>query len=155
VAAIGDVVTGPALAHKATAEARVAAESLSGRPAAFDPAVIPVVAYTDPEVAGVGLTEAEARAEGMDVRVATVPLGASGRARILSSPEGFARIVADAATDRVVGIHLAGPHASELASGAALAVELMAAPGDIAGTIHPHPTIGESVHEAALRLEAG
>jgi dihydrolipoamide dehydrogenase len=155
VAAIGDIVAGPALAHKATAEARVAAEALSGRPAAFDAAVVPVVAYTDPEVASVGLTEEAARADGLDVRVATVPLGASGRARILSAPEGFARLVADAASDRVVGVHLAGPHASELAAGAALAVELMAAPGDVAGTIHPHPTIGESVHEAALRLVAG
>jgi dihydrolipoyl dehydrogenase len=155
IAAIGDVVAGPALAHKATAEARVAAEALCGRPAAFDPMAIPVVAFTDPEVAGVGLTEDAARAAGLEPRVVTLPLSASGRAAILGARDGFTRLVADAATDRVVGVHLAGPHASELASGAALAVELMAAPEDVAGTIHPHPTIGESLHDAALQLVEG
>ena len=149
VAAVGDVVAGPALAHKASAEAAVAVEALSGLPAAFDPAAIPAVVFTDPEVATVGLSEAEARAAGLDPRVATFPLTASGRAGTLGAREGFTRLVVDARTDRVVGVHVVGPHASELAAGGALAVELMASPGDVAGTIHPHPTISEGLHEAA------
>jgi dihydrolipoamide dehydrogenase len=152
IAAIGDVVAGPALAHKATAEAAVAAEALSGRPAAFDAAAIPVVVFTDPEVASAGLSEAQARAAGMDARVATFPLAASGRAATLGARDGFTRVVADAATDRIVGVHVVGPHASELAAAGTLAVELMAAPGDLAGTIHPHPTLSEGLHEAAELL---
>jgi dihydrolipoamide dehydrogenase len=152
IAAIGDVVGGPALAHKATAEAAVAAEALSGRPAAFDAAAIPVVVFTDPEVASAGLSEAQARAAGMDARVATFPLAASGRAATLGARDGFTRVVADAATDRIVGVHVVGPHASELAAAGTLAVELMAAPGDLAGTIHPHPTLSEGLHEAAELL---
>jgi dihydrolipoamide dehydrogenase len=149
IAAIGDVVAGPALAHKASAEGIVAAEALSGRPAAFEPAAIPAVIFTDPEIGTVGLTEAEARDEGMDVRTATFPLAASGRAATLGATDGFTRLVVDAATDRVVGVHVVGPHASELVAGATLAVELMASPEDLAGTIHPHPTLSESLHEAA------
>ena len=152
IAAIGDVVAGPALAHKASAEAAVAADALSGRAAAFDPLAIPVVAFTDPEVASTGLTEAQARAAGLDVRVAAYPLTASGRAGTLRARDGFTRVVADAATDRIVGVHLAGPHASELIAGGTLAVELLAAPGDLAGTIHPHPTISEGLREAAESL---
>jgi dihydrolipoamide dehydrogenase len=152
IAAIGDVVAGPALAHKASAEAVVAAEALSGRRAAFDPMAIPVVVFTDPEVATVGLTEAEARAQGMDARAATFPLAASGRAGTLGARDGFTRVVADAATDRVVGVHVVGPHASELIAGGALAIELLASPGDVAGTIHPHPTLSEGLREAAELL---
>jgi len=149
IAAIGDVVAGPALAHKATAEAAVAAEALSGRPAAFDPRAIPEVIFTDPEIATVGLTEAQAREAGMDPRTATFPLAASGRAGTLDARDGLTRVVTDQATDRVVGVHIVGPHASELIAGGALAIELMAAPGDLAATIHPHPTLSESLHEAA------
>ncbi len=152
IAAIGDVVAGPALAHKATAEAVVAAEALSGRPAAFDATVVPFVVYTDPELASAGLTEAEARAAGMDVRTATFPLSASGRAATLGARDGFTLLVSDAATDRIVGVHVVGPHAGELISGGALAIETLASPGDIAGTIHPHPTLGEGLHEAAELL---
>jgi dihydrolipoamide dehydrogenase len=149
IAAIGDVVAGPALAHKATAEAAVAAEALSGLPAAFDPRAIPEVIFTDPEIATVGLTERQAREAGMDPRTATFPLAASGRAGTLDARDGFTRVVTDQATDRVVGVHIVGPHASELIAGGALAIELMAAPGDLAATIHPHPTLSESLHEAA------
>jgi dihydrolipoyl dehydrogenase len=149
IAAVGDVVAGPALAHKATAEAGVAAEALSGRPAAFDARAIPVVIFTDPEIGSVGLSEAAARDAGLDPRVATFPLAASGRAGTLRARDGFTRIVADAATDRVVGVHVVGPHASELVAGGALAIELMAAPGDVAATIHPHPTLSEGLREAA------
>jgi dihydrolipoamide dehydrogenase len=152
IAAVGDVVAGPALAHKATAEAAVAAEALSGQPAAFDARAIPVVIFTDPEVASVGLSEDEARAAGLDPVTATFPLSASGRARTLGAREGFTRIVADAATDRVVGVHVVGPHASELIAGGGLAIELMAAPGDVAATIHPHPTVSEGLREAAELL---
>ncbi|HEX5898691.1 MAG TPA: dihydrolipoyl dehydrogenase [Solirubrobacteraceae bacterium] len=149
IAAVGDVVAGPALAHKATAEAAVAAEALSGRPAAFDARAIPVVIFTDPEIGSVGLSEAEARDAGLDAVAATFPLAASGRAGTLGARDGFTRIVADAATDRVVGVHVVGPHASELIAGGALAIELMAAPGDVAATIHPHPTLSEGLREAA------
>jgi dihydrolipoyl dehydrogenase len=152
IAAIGDVVAGPALAHKATAEAAVAAEALSGRPAAFDARAVPVVIFTDPEIGTVGLTEAQAREEGLDAATATFPLSASGRAATLGARDGFTRLVTDAATDRVVGVHIVGPHASELIAGGALAIELMAAPGDVAATIHPHPTLSEGLHEAAALL---
>jgi dihydrolipoamide dehydrogenase len=149
IAAVGDVVAGPALAHKATAEAAVAAEALSGRPAAFDAQAIPIVIFTDPEIGSVGLSEEQAREAGLDPVVATFPLAASGRAGTLGARDGFTRIVSDAATDRVVGVHLVGPHASELVAGGALAIELMAAPGDVAATIHPHPTLSEGLREAA------
>jgi dihydrolipoyl dehydrogenase len=149
IAAIGDVVAGPALAHKATAEAAVAAEALSGLPAAFDPRAIPEVIFTDPEIGTVGLTERQAREAGMDPRTATFPLAASGRAGTLDARDGFTRVVTDQETDRVVGVHIVGPHASELIAGGALAIELMAAPGDLAATIHPHPTLSESLREAA------
>jgi dihydrolipoyl dehydrogenase len=152
IAAIGDVVAGPALAHKATAEAQVAAEALSGLPAAFDAQAVPVVIFTDPEIATVGLTEAQAREAGLDAASATFPLAASGRAGTLGARDGFTRLVTDAATDRVVGVHVAGPHASELVAGGALAIELMAAPGDVAATIYPHPTLSEGLHEAAALL---
>jgi dihydrolipoamide dehydrogenase len=151
IAAIGDIVAGPALAHKATAEAVVAADTLCGRAAAMD-ATIPLVVFTDPEIASAGLTEAQARNAGLDVRVATYPLTASGRAATLDATDGFTQVVADAATDRVVGVHVVGPHASELIAAGTLAVELVAAPADIAGTIHPHPTLSEGLHEAAARL---
>ena len=146
--AVGDVTAGPALAHKASAEGRVAAEALCGRPAAFEPAAIPQVVFTDPEIGTVGLTEAQARAAGMDPEVHVAPLGASGRAATLGATDGQARVVVDRATDRVVGVHVVGPHASELVAAGALAVELLASPDDVRGTIHPHPTLGELVHDA-------
>jgi dihydrolipoamide dehydrogenase len=149
IAAVGDVVAGPALAHKATAEAAVAAEALSGRPAAFDARAIPIVIFTDPEIGSVGLSEAQAREAGLEPVAATFPFAASGRAGTLGARDGFTRIVADEATDRVVGVHVVGPHASELVAGGALAIEVMAAPGDVAATIHPHPTLGEGLREAA------
>jgi dihydrolipoamide dehydrogenase len=149
IAAIGDVVAGPALAHKATAEAAVAAEALSGLPAVFDARAVPEVIFTDPEIGTVGLTEAQARDAGLDPIVATFPLAASGRAGTLDERDGFTRVVTDRATDRVIGVHIVGPHASELVAGGALAIELMASPGDVAATIHPHPTLSEGLHEAA------
>jgi dihydrolipoamide dehydrogenase len=149
IAAIGDITAGPELAHKATAEAEVAVDVLSGRRALFNPRAVPEVVFSDPEVAVVGLTEEQARSADMDVTVAQFPLSASGRAATMGSPAGFARLVIDRVQDAVVGVVLVGPHVSELAGEAALAVEMGASPEDLAGTIHPHPSISESLREAA------
>jgi dihydrolipoamide dehydrogenase len=154
IAAIGDVTAGPAVAHKASAEAIVAADALCGRPAAFDPTAIPAVIFTDPEIASVGLSEADARAAGHDVAVASAPLAASGRAATLGARDGFTRVVVDRTTDRVLGVHIVGPHASELIAEGTLAVEMVASPDDLAGTIHPHPTLSEGLHDAVQRMLA-
>lgn len=152
VAAVGDVTAGPALAHKAMAEAETAALALSGKPARFEPLAVPAVVFSTPEVVSVGLTVAAAAAAGLSVATAKIPLGAFGRARILGSPRGLAKIVLDRDSDAVLGVHLVGPGVSELAGEAALAVEMMASPCDLADTIHPHPTISEALREAALAL---
>jgi dihydrolipoamide dehydrogenase len=149
IAAIGDVVAGPARAHKASAQAVVAAEALSGRPSAYEPAAIPTVIFSDPEIATVGLSADAAREHGMDVRVASFPLAASGRAATLGAREGFTWLVMDAATDRIVGVHIVGPRASEQAAAGTLSIEMMASAADLAGTLHPHPTLSEGLHEAA------
>ena len=148
ILAIGDVTAGPALAHKATAEAAVAGLTLAGRPAAFDPVTVPAVVFTDPEVASVGLTAAQAEAAGAAVKRHRVPLAANGRARILGRASGFVEVVADG-DGTVLGVHMAGPGVSELAAEAALAVEMGATLDDLALTIHPHPTVSESIAEAA------
>jgi dihydrolipoamide dehydrogenase len=148
ILAVGDVTAGPALAHKATAEAAVAGLTLAGRPAAFEPATVPAVVFTDPEVASVGLSASQAEAAGAAVIRHRVPLGASGRARILGRPSGFVEVVADG-DGTVLGVHMAGPGVSELAAEAALAVEMAATVDDLALTIHPHPTVSESIAEAA------
>ena len=154
--AVGDVTAGPALAHKASAEGRVAAEVLCGLPAAFEPAAIPQVVFTRPEIATAGLTEEAAREAGMRAETRQVPLGASGRAATLGARDGFAQVVIDRATDRIVGVHVVGPHASELVAEGVLAVELLASPEDLRATIHPHPTLSELLHDAAgLRADAG
>jgi dihydrolipoamide dehydrogenase len=154
IAAIGDITTGPALAHKASAEGMVAAEALCGRPSAFEPLAVPAIAFTDPEVASAGLTEDEARAAGMSVAVGRSALAANGRAATLGERGGFARVVIDRNDDRIVGVQVVGPHASELVTEGALAVEMIASPGDLAGTIHPHPTLSESLHAAVERIAA-
>ena len=147
--AIGDVTAGPALAHKATAEAEVAALSAAGRLAAFDPATVPAVVFSDPEVATVGLTAEQAEAEGADVVSFTFPLAASGRAVSLGRTAGSVEVVAERGDGTVLGVHLAGPAVAELAFGAALAVEMGATVEDLALTIAPHPTISEAISEAA------
>ncbi len=149
VAAVGDVTPGPALAHKATAEASVAAEALCGRKAAFLPQAIPAVVFSDPEIATAGLTLAEAQAEGIEARATSFPLAASGRARTLAAREGFLQIVADAAEGRVLGVHIAAPHASDLIGEGVLAIEMGATVEDLALTVHAHPTLGELYGEAA------
>jgi dihydrolipoamide dehydrogenase len=152
IAAIGDVVAGPARAHTASAQGVVAAEALSGKQSAYEPAAVPIVIFSDPEIATVGLSEDAARAQGMEVRVASFPMAASGRAATLGTREGFTELVMDAAGDRIVGVHIVGPRAGELAADGTLAIEMMASAADLAGTLHPHPTLSEGLHEAAEML---
>lgn len=154
VAAIGDIAPGPALAHKAAAEAAVAAEALCGRKAEFAPQAIPAVVFSDPEIASAGMTLAEAQADGIDARAASFPLAASGRARTLDARDGFLRIVSDKADGRVLGVHIAAPHASDLIGEGVLAIEMGATVEDLALTVHAHPTFGELYGEAA-RIATG
>ena len=148
VLAIGDITPGPALAHKATAEAEVAALTTAGRRASFDPACIPEVVFSDPEVASVGLSFSDARESGFDPVRSRFPLAASGRAQTLSRPLGEVEIIADQ-NGTVLGVHMVGRGVSELAGEAALAIEMGASLEDLALTIHPHPTLSESLAEVA------
>ena len=154
IAAIGDIVAGPALAHKATAEAEVAVEALCGHAGAFAPTTIPAVVFCDPELASAGTTVDEARAAGLDIDVVTIPMVASGRAATMDTREGFLQLVWERNTQTVVGVHIAGAHASELIAEAVLAIEMAATLEDVAGSIHAHPTLGEQFAEAA-RLALG
>ncbi len=147
--AIGDVVGQPMLAHKATHEAHVAAEAAAGQKSFFDARVIPSVAYTDPEIAWAGLTEDEAKARGVKVKKATFPWSASGRALANGRAEGFTKLLFDEETHRVVGGAIVGTHAGDLIGEIALAIEMGADAADIGRTIHPHPTLGESIGLAA------
>jgi dihydrolipoamide dehydrogenase len=144
--AVGDMAGGPYLAHKAFREAEVAAEVIAGRYARADWLALPAAIFTDPEIATVGIGEAEARRRGIEPTVGRFPFAASGRAMSLNDTDGFIKIVADG--DRVLGVQIVGPEASELIAEAAFAVEMMASPGDVALTIHTHPTLGEGVMEA-------
>ena len=147
--AIGDLVGQPMLAHKATHEGKLAAEVAAGEKKEWVARVIPSVAYTDPEIAWVGVTEAEAKTKGLKVGVGKFPWAASGRAIGLSRTEGFTKLVFDEATHRVIGGGIVGVHAGELISEIALAIEMGCEVHDIGHTIHPHPTLGESVGMAA------
>jgi dihydrolipoamide dehydrogenase len=147
--AIGDLVGQPMLAHKATHEARVAAEVVAGLKSHFDARVIPSVAYTDPEIAWVGVTEREAKEKGLKIGLGKFPWAASGRAIGIDRTEGFTKLLFDEATHRIVGAGIVGPHAGDLISELALAIEMGAEAADIALTIHPHPTLSESVAMAA------
>jgi dihydrolipoamide dehydrogenase len=151
--AIGDIVGQPMLAHKAVHEGHVAAEAASGEKSFFDARVIPSVAYTDPEVAWVGLTEDEAKAKGAKIQKAVFPWAASGRAIANGRDEGFTKLIFDDATHRVVGGGIVGTHAGDLISEIALAIEMGADAVDIGKTIHPHPTLSESVGMAAELFE--
>jgi dihydrolipoamide dehydrogenase len=148
IAAIGDIIPGPALAHKASAEAHVAAEVLSGHAATFNPLAIPAVVFSDPEIATTGLTQAEATAQGLEVSTAMFPMAASGRARTMNESAGVAQIV-HTADGVIVGAQLVGPHVSEFIGEMTLAIEMGGNLQDLAGTIHPHPTVSETVVEAA------
>jgi dihydrolipoamide dehydrogenase len=147
--AIGDVVGQPMLAHKATHEGKVAAEVAAGQKSFFDARVIPSVAYTDPEVAWVGVTESGAKAQGINVEKAVFPWVASGRSLSLGRDEGFTKLLFDPATGRIVGGGIVGPSAGELIAEVALAIEMGADAHDIGLTVHPHPTLSETVAMAA------
>ncbi|MEZ2419221.1 dihydrolipoyl dehydrogenase [Luteibacter sp. RCC_6_2] len=147
--AIGDLVGQPMLAHKATHEAKVAAEAAAGQKSFFDARVIPSVAYTDPEIAWVGVTEREAKEKGLKIGVGKFPWAASGRAIGIDRTEGFTKLLFDEETHRIVGAGIVGPHAGDLISELALAIEMGAEAGDIGRTVHPHPTLAESVGMAA------
>ena len=147
--AIGDVVGQPMLAHKAVHEGHVAAEAAAGEKVAFDARVIPSVAYTDPEVAWVGLTEDQAKAQGIAIRKGLFPWNASGRAIANGRDEGFTKLLFDAASSRILGGGIVGTHAGDMIGEVALAIEMGADEVDIGKTIHPHPTLGESIGMAA------
>jgi dihydrolipoamide dehydrogenase len=147
--AIGDIVGQPMLAHKAVHEAHVAAEVAAGEKAAFDARVIPSVAYTDPEVAWVGLTEDEAKVKGIKLKKGLFPWTASGRAIANGRDEGFTKLLFDAETHRILGGGIVGTHAGDMIGEVALAIEMGADEVDIGKTIHPHPTLGESIGMAA------
>jgi dihydrolipoamide dehydrogenase len=151
--AIGDVVGQPMLAHKAVHEGRVAAEVVAGRAAYFDATVIPSVAYTDPEVAWVGVTENEAKAAGVNYGKGVFPWAASGRALSLGRDEGMTKVLFDETTERIIGCGIVGPNAGDLIAEAAIAIEMGADAADIGLTIHPHPTLSETVAMAAEAFE--
>ncbi len=147
--AIGDVAGQPMLAHKASKEGIVAAEVIAGLPSAADFQAMPAVVFTDPEIATVGMTEAQAKAAGITPKVGKFPFPALGRALTTGAPEGFVRIVSDAETDVVLGAQIVGHEVSNLISEVALAIELAATTEDLALTVHPHPTMSEGLMEAA------
>jgi len=147
--AIGDVAGEPMLAHKASHEARVAVEAIAGHKAVFQPAAIPAVVFTDPEIAWAGLTEAEAEKQGITVEVARFPWGASGRAIAIDRIDGMTKLLIDPKTERVLGVGIVGSGAGELIAEGVLAIEMGATASDVKLTIHPHPTLGETVMEAA------
>ncbi|MDR2173729.1 MAG: dihydrolipoyl dehydrogenase [Burkholderiales bacterium] len=151
--AIGDVVRGPMLAHKAEEEGVAVAERLAGQKAHVDFNTIPYVIYTSPEIAWVGKTEQQLKAAGVSYRAGSIPFMANGRARALGDTRGFVKWLADATTDRVLGLHIIGPMASELVMEGVIAMEFGASSEDIARICHAHPTLTETVKEAALALD--
>ncbi len=148
VFAIGDVTGGPYLAHKASKEGEIAAEVIAGHHAACDWRGMPAAIFTDPEIATVGLTETEAKAQGRKVKIGKFPFAASGRAMAVRETDGFIKTIIDAEDHQVLGVGIVGPEASDLISESALALEMCAFAEDVALTIHPHPTLGEGVMEA-------
>ena len=151
--AIGDIVGQPMLAHKATHEAKVAAEVCAGMKTAFEARVIPSVAYTDPEIAWVGMTETDARDQGVDYKVGKFPWAASGRALGIGRTEGFTKLLFDPGTERVIGAGIVGPHAGDLIAECVLAIEMGCEAADIGLSIHPHPTLSETVAMSAEVFE--
>ena len=147
--AIGDVVGEPMLAHKASHEGRTAVEAIAGHKVAFEPAAIPAVVFTDPEIAWCGVTQTQAEKDGREVKIAKFPWAASGRALTLDRPEGMTKLIVDPKTERVLGAGIVGPGAGDLISEAVLAVEMAAVVHDVAATIHPHPTLSETLMQAA------
>src|SRR5438270_615342 len=147
--AIGDVVGEPMLAHKASHEGRTAVEAIAGHKVAFEPNAIPAVVFTDPEIAWAGLTETQAKELNREIAVAKFPWAASGRAITLDRPEGMTKLIIDPKTERVLGVGIVGVGAGELIAEGVLAIEMCAAAADLELTIHPHPTLSETIMEAA------
>ncbi len=153
VYAVGDVVRGPMLAHKASEEGMMVAELIAGQMGCSDLRLIPNVMYTAPEIAWVGKTEQQLKAAGVAYKAGQFPFLANGRARALGDTTGFIKIIADANTDRILGVHIIGPMASELIQQAVLAMAFSASSEDLARTIHAHPSLSEVMHEAALAVD--
>jgi dihydrolipoamide dehydrogenase len=153
VYAIGDVIRGPMLAHKAEDEGVAVAEILAGQAGHVNYDVIPAVVYTTPEIAAVGKTEDELKAEGIAYKVGKFPFSANARARAMCHTDGFVKILADAATDRVLGAHIVGFGAGEMIHEAAVLMEFGGSSEDLARTCHAHPTMSEAVKEAAMAVE--
>ncbi|MDO5640043.1 MAG: dihydrolipoyl dehydrogenase [Neisseria sp.] len=151
--AIGDVVRGPMLAHKASDEGVAVAERIAGQKPHLDFNTIPFVIYTDPEIAWVGKTEEQLKAEGVEYKKGTSNFGANGRALALGKAKGVVKVLADAKTDRVLGVHMIGPIVSELVAEGVMSMEFSASSEDIARIVHAHPTLSEVMHEAALAVE--
>ena len=147
--AIGDVAGEPMLAHKATHEGHIAAEAIAGEKTAYEPKAIPAVVFTDPEIAWCGLTESEAKEQGREIKIAKFPWAASGRAATLGTTHGLTKLVIDPETERILGVGIAGKHAGDMIPEAVLAVEMAALASDLSLTIHPHPTLSETIMEAA------
>ena len=148
--AIGDVTQGPMLAHKAEEEAVAVAELIAGGAGHVNYDVIPGVVYTHPEVASVGRTEDELKQAGVEYKVGKFPFTANARAKVNADTDGFVKIIADAVTDRVLGVHMIGPNVGEMIAEAAIAMEFGASSEDIARTCHAHPTLSEAVRQAAM-----
>jgi len=151
--AIGDLIAGPMLAHKASAEGIAAAECIAGKPGEVNYDAIPSVIYTWPEVASVGLTEEQVKERDIDYCTGTFPFSGAGRARCMGETEGFVKVIAHKKTDRLLGVHIIGPRAADMIAECVLAVELGASSEDIARTIHGHPTFAEALQEAAMAVQ--
>jgi dihydrolipoamide dehydrogenase len=151
--AVGDVVDGPMLAHKADEEGVAVAEIIAGKPGHVNYEAIPNVVYTWPEIASVGMTEEEVKAKGLSYKVGKIPFMANGRARAFGETDGFVKIIADEKTDRIIGGHIIGPNASELIAELVIGVEFSASSEDIARSSHAHPTLAEVMKEAALAVD--
>ena len=151
--AIGDVIEGPMLAHKAEEEGIAVAELIAGQSGHVNYDVIPGVVYTSPEVASVGKTEEELKEKGISYKIGKFPFAANSRAKAIDDPEGFVKILADSVSDKVLGVHIIGPHAGEMIAEMSVAMEFGASAEDIARTCHAHPTFSEAIKEAALSVD--
>jgi dihydrolipoamide dehydrogenase len=151
--AVGDAVRGPMLAHKGSEEGVMVAERLAGQQTRVNHDTIPWVIYTEPEIAWVGKTERQLKAAAREIKVGAFPLSASGRARAMDATAGLVKVLADAKTDRLLGVHIIGPHASEMIAEAVVAMEFGASAEDLQRTVHAHPTLSEAIHEAALAAD--
>jgi len=153
VYAVGDVIAGPMLAHKAEDEGVACVELIAGKAGHVNYDAIPVVVYTYPELASVGITEEQAKADGREVRIGRFPFAANARAKTMGRIEGSVKMIADAKTDRILGVHILGPQASDLIAEAAVAIEMGASSEDVARSTHAHPTLPEALKEAALAVD--